>query len=110
MATSGFGEVTTLTDSAAEIIAAGASEMVIITRASVHNTDTQGRTVTFHRVPAAGSASPANIVGVESVAAGKSQPVLLSSFILSGGERLMALASVTSVVNLDISYTKSDQA
>lgn len=110
MASNGYGEITTLTNTAAEIVASGTNELVILTRVSIHNTDSAGRVVTFHRVPSAGAAGAGNIVGKESVAAGKSTPVLLSSMILSGGERLMALADTGSVVNLDVSYTRTDQA
>ena len=95
----------TLTASAATYVTASGSSTVIIKAAVFTNTDASARTITVHRVPAAGSASTGNrIISAFSLNAGQSYVAPeCANLVLATGETLQALASLTSVVNINVS-------
>lgn len=110
MATKGRGGATAfLTTTATAYVTAGANEVAILSRVTVYNSDTVARIVTWHRVPAAGSASTTNRMGVLSVSAGSLENLPLPGAIFDNGDQLYVLADANSVVNFDASWTVADQ-
>jgi hypothetical protein len=95
----------TLTGSAAAYVTANGSSRVIIKSAVFTNTDTVARTITVHRVPAAGSAAAGNmVIQAFSLSAGQAYVAPeLANMVLSPGETLQALASSAAVVNINVS-------
>lgn len=95
----------TLTASAATYVTAGGTSTIIIKSAVFTNTDASARTITVHRVPSGGSATTGNrVISAFSINAGQAYvaPELVN-MVLAPGETLQALASTTSVVNIQVS-------
>jgi hypothetical protein len=109
MATAGFGAPVVLTDTAAEILASGANELVIITKLTARNTDTETRVVTLYQVPDGDAADATTEVLAQTVYAGQTANIDFAAAMLNNGGALWAKADVTSVVNLSANYFKSDQ-
>ena len=102
----------TLTTSTAAMLTAGASEGMIISKASVANSDSVGRTFDVHFVPSGGSATSSNrIVKEWAIAAGDTIAVPgLSGTFLPPGSAIHAKGSAGSVLIFDLSYQKTPQA
>lgn len=95
----------TLTASAAAYVTAPANTTYVIKKAVFTNTDTVARTITVHRVAAAGTATAANmIISAFSLSAGQTyEATSLGNMVMGPGVTLQALASTTAVVNIFVS-------
>ncbi len=111
MALKNKSSLTVLTASAVAILTAGTNEVYTLSKVLVTNTDSVARTVTvYHDVTgAAGAVTGTLVIKALSLSAGETKTLPLSSVFLANGAKLYALADVTSVVNLDINYTTSEQ-
>jgi hypothetical protein len=109
MATEATGVTTQLTTTAVALVTAGANESCVITSVIAMNIDTTSRIVTLYQVPAAGSATTANQMTVQTVFRGQSVTVPVGAVILAAGAALYAKADANTAVNLSVNYYRSDQ-
>ncbi len=99
-----------LTASAASIIASGPTDSFLILKATACNIDTVARTVSIYRVPFGGTADATMLIADSSgtsaftVGPGETVPLPLSGQGIIGGQSLQGLASVTSVVNVSVTW------
>ena len=102
MATIGTADIT-LTATNQPILTAPAT--IMLSKVVVCNTDASPRTVTVHKVPAAGTAGAGNIVvDALSLTAGQTATLPLSGLVLRMADSLQGQASVTSVVNISVGF------
>lgn len=95
----------TLTASAAAYVTAPANTTYMIKKAVFTNTDVAARTITVHRVPAAGAATAANmVISAFTLSVGQTyEATSLGNMVMGPGVSLQALASTAAVVNLFVS-------
>ena len=97
-----------LTTAAATAIAASALAQLTILKATANNTDSSAHTITVYRVPNGGSPSASNaVLTAYPVAANTAVVLPLSGQTLTDGQTLQAIASVASVVNLNVSWSQT---
>ncbi len=93
--------------SAAAALLAPANASLVITKATVCNTDTAAHTLTLYRVPNGGTAGATNeLISALSIAAGKTVTLPLSGHTLVQQQSLQAVADATTVLVLSLSYTQ----
>jgi hypothetical protein len=94
--------------SASMVFSSSASAQFVILKASVTNTASAAHTVTLYRVPQAGSAVAANIMGADALSVGAGGTVVLpvSGQGVNTGQTLQALASAAGVVNMNITLAQ----
>lgn len=96
-----------LATTASAIVSAPSATQIAITKASVCNTDSSGRTVSVYRVPPSGVSGPKNeIIKALSIAAGKTIVLPISGLTLVNGQSLQAVADTGALVNLNVSYVQ----
>lgn len=96
---------TFLTGSAATYYTVPGSTRTIIKKLTLTNTDSVTRTVTIYLVPSGGSAAASNVIlSAQGITAGETYEVFVAEGqTLAAGDTIQALASTTSVVNMQAS-------